>query len=576
MSLIEFDRFGFRYEDAREWALREVSTTIEKGEILLVLGPSGCGKSTFALALNGVIPHLLKGEVDGTVSVSGFETGAHQVSELAERVGMVFQDPEIQLFALTVEDEVAMSLEAHGVPHEEMRRRVEWAMSICGIDGLELDAPAKLSGGQKQRVAIAAVLAREPQVLVFDEPTGNLDPVGSRSVYETVRRICDERDRTVILVEQDLAPVVDLVDRVLVLDEGHVVFEGEPRVVLREPELLHRCGVKVPVATEVALSMERRGLLTFSHAPASTDELMGLIDHRISLLDASRSSQDGAVTRRQQADDHKEVIRFTDVSHVYETGHTAIKDVDLNIYEGEFVAICGMNGAGKTTAVLHVMGLLQPTTGSVIVDGQDVRDSSVAEMARTVGLIFQNPNHQLFKDTVGNEVAFGPRNLGWDEEIVDAKVNEVLELVGLPGMRDRDPDSLSIGQKQRVAVASVLVMKPRIIILDEPTTGQDQRTLAPFMDLISQLSADGLTVLMITHDMDVAMRYATRMIVMSRAIVIGDDDPTMLFLQQNVLREAKLSPPSVLEVAVRLGAPGSHSVQDLVNRLDPSVEGGHT
>lgn len=572
MSLIGFDRFGFSYRDSGDWALRDISTTVEKGEILLVLGPSGCGKSTFALALNGAVPHLLEGEVEGTVTVSGLETRAHRVSDLAQHVGMVFQDPEIQLFALTVEDEVAMSLESYGVPREEMRRRVEWAMSICGIDGLELDAPAKLSGGQKQRVAIAAVLAREPDVLVFDEPTGNLDPIGSRSVYETVRRICDDRDHTVILVEQDLAPVADLVDRVLVLDEGRVVFEGEARRVLRESTLLHHCGVKVPVATDVALSMERRGLLTLAHAPASTDELMRVIDRQMGLPEAATSSREAVSTRTPKVNDTgKEIIRFTNVSHVYDTGHTAIRDVDLIIHEGEFVAICGMNGAGKTTTALHVMGLLKPATGSVVVDGQDVRESSVAEMARTVGLIFQNPNHQIFKNTVGDEVSFGPFNLGWAEERVDAKVNEVLELVGLSGMKDRDPESLSIGQKQRVAIASVLVMEPRILILDEPTTGQDQRTLAPFMGLISRLSDNGLTVLMITHDMDIAMGYATRMIVMSHGLVIGDDDPTTIFLRDNILSEARLSRPSLLDVTIRLGVPGSDSVQDLVDRLDLSV-----
>jgi energy-coupling factor transporter ATP-binding protein EcfA2 len=269
------------------------------------------------------------------------------------------------------------------------------------------------------------------------------------------------------------------------------------------------------------------------------------------------------------------IIEFTHVTHRYETGHKGIKEIDLHIYPGEFVAICGMNGAGKTTLSMHVMGLLQPTEGDVVVDGHDVKRQTVAEMARTVGLIFQNPNHQLFKGTIAEEVAFGPRNIGWDEDRIKDASHRVLELVELVGLEDRDPDSLSIGQKQRVAVASVLVMEPRILILDEPTTGQDERTLAPFMRLVSALNRDGMTVLMITHDMDVAMRYATRLIVMSNGSILADGLPQDVFNRSDILTEARLHTPDVSQLANVLKLPQStfaRSVTDLLRTLEVKQE----
>jgi energy-coupling factor transport system ATP-binding protein len=555
MSLpaVRYENFGFQYSGASTWAIRDISLEIQEGEILLVLGRSGCGKSTLALALNGAVPHLLEGNVEGSLLVAGLPTLSHRVSDMAVHVGMVFQDPEVQLFALTVEDEVAMSLESYGIPRDEMRERVEWAMSVCGVSGMELKAPSKLSGGQKQRVAIAAVLAREPEILVFDEPTGNLDPVGSRSVYETIRRICDDRGRTIVLVEQDLAPVIDLVDRVIVLEEGHLVFEGTPHEVLREMNLLRRSGVKIPAATEFGLRLERRGLVSYPQTPATLDEALQPASGLFSLNGTRpHHSRASLPSHRSQESQSKPIIEFQNVVHEFRTGHRGIDSVDLAIYPGEFVAICGMNGAGKTTTALHVMGLLKPTGGAVLVDGHDTKNRTVAEMARTVGLIFQNPNHQLFKDTVAAEIAFGPRNLGWDEGRIAEATTRVLDLVGLPGMKERDPESLSIGQKQRVAIAAVLVMEPRILILDEPTTGQDQQTLEPFMRLVAELNNLGMTVLMITHDMDVAMRYSSRIVVMNRGQIIADDEPGQIFLQEDVLTEASLHLPEILALTRHL------------------------
>jgi energy-coupling factor transport system ATP-binding protein len=544
---IEYTNFGFRYKEAEAWALRNISLQIPEGEILLVLGRSGCGKSTLALTQNGAVPHLLEGDTEGKLTVAGLSTLDHSVAQLAHHVGMVFQDPEVQLFALTVEDEIAMSLESYGVPRAEMRERVQWAMSVCGLTGMELNAPAKLSGGQKQRVAIAAVLAREPDILVFDEPTGNLDPVGSRSVYETIRRICSDRGRTIVLIEHDLGPVIDLVNRIAVLEAGQIVFQGEPHEVLRELPLMRASGVKIPAATEFALRLERKGFVSYPGTPFTAQDAIDPL--RAKLPATQRKEPVAEVAQPNQCD---VVIRFDNVTHRYDTGHKGLDGIDLEIRQGEFVAICGMNGAGKTTLAMHVMGLLRPTEGTVSVVGQDTRKKTVAEMARTVGLIFQNPNHQLFKDTVEREIAFGPENLGWEKDRIDDAVRRVMDLVELTGFEQWAPESLSIGQKQRVAVASVLVMEPHILLLDEPTTGQDERTLRPFMDLTAKLNRQGMTVLMITHDMDVAMQYASRLVVMSRGKVIADGTPDEIFLREEILAEAKLHMPEILALTKQL------------------------
>lgn len=544
--IIDVAGLSFKYDGADDWALRDVTFTAQQREIVLLLGRSGCGKSSLALALSGIVPELIEGTIEGSVTVAGMSTATARVSELAGRVGTVFQDPEVQLFALTVEDEVAMSLESYGVSRNEMRERVAWAMEVCGLSGMELNAPAKLSGGQKQRVAIAAVLAREPEILVFDEPTGNLDPVGSRSVYETIRHICDDRQRTIVLVEHDLAPVIDLIDRVVVLEGGRVVRQGDPREVLRDTELLRSCGVKIPVGTEFGLHLEDIAGVRYPRTPITVDEAMEPLGRRVWTVSGASGPAAGP------AGEEPALIEFRQVTHQYDTGHKGIDGIDLTVDPGEFVAICGMNGAGKTTLALHVMGLLQPTAGQVLVGGVDTRERTVAQMARTVGLIFQNPNHQLFKGSVRDEVGFAPHNIGWEPDRIARASEAVLDLVGLTGLEDRDPDSLSIGQKQRVAVASVLVTEPRILILDEPTTGQDERTLEPFMRLVAELNERGMTVLMITHDMDVALRYASRLLVMSGGRVLLDGTPSEVFAQPRVLQEARLQAPEIWDLVSRL------------------------
>jgi energy-coupling factor transporter ATP-binding protein EcfA2 len=548
---IEIERFGFRYSGSETWALENVDLSIEAGSVVLLSGSSGSGKTTLSLALNGAVPQLIEGEATGRGEVCGLDAAAHSVSRMADHVGMVFQDPEVQLFTLTVEDEVAMSLECIGMERAEMRRRVDWAMDTCGLHGLSLAAPARLSGGQKQRVAIASVLARDPDVLVFDDPTANLDPEGSRSVYETIKRVSVERGRTIVLIARDLDPVHDLLDRIIVMDKGSVALDGEPREVLEHGELLAHCGIRAPLATEIAHRMKRASGNRWSwpgRVPTTEAELLAALpDVRLQPPPAAHTRAELRPLREGEP-----VVKIDSVTFAYETGRKALDDVDLEIMPGEFVAVTGRNGAGKTTLLHHIIGLLRPTKGSVSVSGQRTIDATVAELAQRVGLIFQNPNHQLFRDTVRAEVAFGPANLGWGPEEVDAAVARAFALTGIADLADQDPELLSMGQKQRVAVASVLALNPTLLLLDEPTTGQDENGLAALMELVERLNAEGVTVMMITHDMEVVLAHAARMVVLADGCLIADGPPATVLCREDILEQAALEAPPLIGISQRL------------------------
>jgi energy-coupling factor transporter ATP-binding protein EcfA2 len=471
---------------------------------------------------------------------------------MADHVGMVFQDPEVQLFTLTVEDEVAMSLECIGMPRAEMRERVDWAMDTCGLHGLSLAAPARLSGGQKQRVAIASVLARDPDVLVLDDPTANLDPEGSRSVYETIKRVSVERGRTIVLIARDLDPVHDLLDRIIVMEHGSIALDGEPREVLEHGDVLARCGIRAPLATEIAYRMKGASQGRWSwpdRVPTTEAELLEALPAVKPMAPPAGHDPAPATTPFREGEP---VVSIESVMFQYETGRKALDGVNLEIMPGEFVAVTGRNGAGKTTLLHHIIGLLRPTEGTVRVAGQHTADATVAELAQRVGLIFQNPNHQLFRDTVKAEVAFGPVNLGWGPEEVDAAVARAFALTGIGEFAAIDPELLSMGQKQRVAIASVLALNPSLLLLDEPTTGQDENGLAALMELVDRLNAEGVTVMMITHDMEVVLAHASRMVVLSDGRLTADGPPEVVLCQEDILTQAALEAPPLIGIAHRL------------------------
>lgn len=531
----------YTYRGSKRPALDQVDLTVDQGELVVVLGPSGAGKSTLCLTLNGLIPHFVRGELVGEVWVYGEPTSQRKVSQLARQVALVFQDFESQLFSTNVELEVAFGPENFGLPHEEIGRRIKESLETVRLIGLEKREPATLSGGQKQRLAIASVLSLHPRMICMDEPTTDLDPIGKEGVFAVARRLKEREEITLVIAEHETEEAL-VADRVIVLDQGKVVANGAPSEVLSRPQWLESLGVH-PLGC--AALGARLGLdpipLTVEEAAAALDQGGWRLD-RSRLVDPVRPA--GAP-----------IIEVESLTHTYPNGVKALTGASLTIREGEFVAVVGQNGSGKTTLVKHFNGLLMPTEGQVLVEGQGTRNQTVGQLGKAVGYVFQNPDHQIFAETVFDEVAFAPRNHGLAEAEVRERVQDALAAVGLAGRDQEDPFSLTKGERQRVAVASILAQRPPVIILDEPTTGLDYQETCSMMELVKQLNEQGHTIIAVTHTMWVVAAYAHRVVVVHDGRILLDGPTREVMAREEELRVASLKPSQIVRLGNRLGAP---------------------
>ena len=529
--MIKIRDLTFYYGDASRPALQDVNLDIEDGEFVLVTGPSGCGKTSLCRCLNGLIPHFYGGEIAGGLEVQGLDVMRHTTRELATRVGMVFQDPENQLVSMDVQREVAFGLENLAFPRDVMAKRVEEALDTLGISGLRHRQVHELSGGEKQKVVISSVLALHPDVLVLDEPTSELDPKGAEDVLSIVRRLNDELGITVILVEHRLDRVVHLVDRMIVMDEGKIIADGNPRAVLSNGDITS-IGAGVPPIVRIVQRLRDNGV--------NVDDIpLTVKEGRAMLKDIFMGARGSTLSQAESADNGRPVIEIDKLWHAYPEGITALKNVSLRICEGEFVAVMGRNASGKTTLVKHINGLLQPTKGKVIVSGIDTRRATIAQLSRKVGFIFQNPNDHIFADTVEEEIAFILKNLGFDSGEIAARIDEMLEMFALKEFRKRYPRSLSGGERQRVAMASVLVARPRVLILDEPTRGMDYRLKSELMRFLNGYREKGNTVVLVTHDVETVAEHADRVVLLSEGGVVVDGN------KRDVLSRALFFSPQI-------------------------------
>ncbi len=531
----------FTYRHTESPALTGIDLTVRPAEFVVLVGPSGAGKSTLCYALNGLIPKFLRGEMTGAVEIFGRPTADQKVGQLSETVGLVFQDFESQLFSTNVELEVAFAPENFGVDRSEIERRVRECLATVGLTGLERREPATLSGGQKQRLAIASVLSMEPRIVVMDEPTTDLDPLGKEGVFNVSRRL-RERGLTMLIAEHETEEAA-VADRVIVLNHGRVEADGPPADVLTRADWLEELGVQPLGAAQVTARLGLRPVLTVEEA---TEELAGAgyrVDPQaLATLAAADPQPPGSP-----------VIEVRGLEHRYPNGLAALQGADLTIRSGEFVAVVGQNGSGKTTLVKHFNGLLTPTSGDVLVAGTSTRNQTVLQLGKTVGYVFQNPDHQIFADTVFEEVAFGPRNHGVAPDEVKTRVTEALAAVGLEGREQEDPLALTKGERQRVAVASVLATRPEVIILDEPTTGLDYKEQRKMMDLVRQLNEAGHTIICVTHTMWVVAEYAHRTIVVKDGRIWMDGPTRQVMGREAELTAASLKPPQLVRISNRLG-----------------------
>ncbi len=527
--MIEINDLTFYYSDYTKPALLDINLRIEPGEFILVAGSSGSGKSSLCRCLNGLIPHFYGGRMRGEVNVCGKNVVETPTKVMAEYVGLVFQDPENQLLMSEVEREIAFGLENLCYPVDMINKRVEEALDSVGIAGIRHRHPNELSGGEKQKVAIASNLALHPQVLVLDEPTSELDPKSAEEVINVLERLNDELGLTIVLVEHRLERVVQHVDRIIALGEGRVELDGNPREMLATPKF-RSLGVGLPPIISLAHALRDRGF-NLSSIPLTVKE------GRRMFTDFFKKPKKIRLDDRKAGGEVK--VEFRDVSYTYPNGIDALDNISLKIHAGEFIAVMGRNASGKTTLVKHINGLLKPKKGSVLVSGLNTKDVTVAEMADRVGYVFQNPNVHLFADTVEEEIRYVLENLGRQRGEIHSKTEDVLGMFSLGDKGGDYPRSLSGGEKQRVALASVFVSEPDILILDEPTRGMDYASKNYLMNLLDGYRGDGKVVVLVSHDIETVAGHVDRIVLMSEGRIVVDDS------KRKVMSKALLFSPQI-------------------------------
>lgn len=524
--------------------MQGVDLEIGAGEFIAIAGRAGSGKSTLCYALNGLIPHSFGGRMEGEVVVCGLDTRKASVPDLARHVGFVLQNAESQLVGLSVEEDTAFGLENIGLPGNEIAGRVHSALRTVRLEGQARSSPWNLSGGQKQRLAIAAALAFQPEMLVLDNPTAELDPVGKQELMATLAQLNRESGVTVVMVNQELEEVLPYASRLVLMDHGRIVRVGNPAEIIDSAEELLNVGVKLPEVTQVAYQLRTREQWR-GPLPFRVEDAIGQMRDFVLLTPPEERSSASNATAET-------LIEMEGASFVYPNGTKVIRNVSLAIRRGEFIALMGPNGAGKTTLAKHFNGLLVPTMGQVLVGGRDTRSSGVAQLAGKVGYVFQNPDHQLFSRTIEEELAFGPKNLGWEKARVESAVESTLEHLGGRQRARDDPYFMGLAERKLVAIASALIMEPEVLVLDEPATGADHEAALRIMNYLSTLQRRGLTIVMVTHDVSLAANYANRVIVVRDGSVALDGRTEEVFRRVTELRSCLVTPPQVTLLAQAL------------------------
>jgi energy-coupling factor transport system ATP-binding protein len=513
------ENLSFRYRDRKGAAIHDMSFSASKGELLLIAGASGCGKTTLIRAINGLIPRSYKGELSGRIMVQGQDTSGMTLARISQTVGTVLQDPERQILGTKVISEVAFGLENMSLPREEIILRAEEALAYLKISHLRDRETFNLSGGEKQKVALAGVLAMRPSVLLLDEPLASLDPASGQEALDMVRRLVDE-GLTVLMVEHRVEDVLRIrPDRVMFIQDGEIRYLGDANGLVNVVDY-HE--IKLPAEMIIDRAAH-------DAAPAAINVLPG------------------AAGKREA---EPPLVRFEDVAFGYESDVEVLHSIHLDIKKGDVIAVLGPNGAGKTTFVKHAIGLLKPRIGRVLVNGKDTREASVAEIASTLGYVFQSPSHMLFAPTVREELAFGPTNLKHPKEQIEQEVKEALLVVNLSDKEQDPPLALSFGQQKRVSIAAILAMQSRILVMDEPTAGQDYQNYMNFMDSILQLPSFE-AILFITHDVDLAVIYANRVLIVNDGRLVADGKPQEVLRDFDRLKANRLVPTSLLAVNIK-------------------------
>ena len=538
-AMIELKDFSFQYKAQSEPTLKNLNLTIYKGEKVLIVGPSGSGKSTIGQCLNGIIPNIYKGTSSGQFLIQGKEAFDLSIYEKSHLVSTVLQDTDGQFIGLSVAEDLAFALENDMVELGTMKERVQsWAERLDLMNLLD-HRPQDLSGGQKQRVSLAGVLIDESPILLFDEPLANLDPKSGQDIIDLIDQIHEEQGTTTIIIEHRLEDVLYRpVDRVILINQGQVLFNGRPDELLRTT-LLAENGIREPLYL-TTLRQLGQDINQLEHLDRLDD---------IQLDDVNCVIPEATFTKTGEAE---ELLKLEQISFAYQENHPILKDISLTIPKGQRLAIVGKNGAGKSTLAKAICGFIT-TEGQYTSRGEDIKQESVKERAERVGYVLQNPNQMISTNMIFDEVALGLRLRGISEEDIKERVYQALKTCGLYEFRKWPISALSYGQKKRVTIASILVLGPEILVLDEPTAGQDQRNYTDIMEFLDSLQEKGHTIVMITHDMQLMLDYSDRALVVSDGQILADLSPAELFTHPDILQEANLKETSIFALANRLG-----------------------
>ena len=556
--VIEFKNFSYHYRVQAEPTLKNINLTIYSGEKVLIVGPSGSGKSTLANTLNGLIPFNSDGTASGSLKIMGKETNTLSIFELSQMVGTVLQDPDGQFIGLTVAEDIAFSLENRCVPQNTMKASVEKVSNLVGIAS-HLDAtPHSLSGGQKQRTSLAGVLVEDVDILLFDEPLASLDPASGKLAIQLIDELNIETKKTIIIVEHRLEDVLHApVDRIIVMDKGQILADMTPSELLKT-NLLTQTGIREPLY----ISALKFANCDINNA-ISIDDLnqLNVIPYQ-EKLEAFMNNQKGYVQVEVKPEGQPKqasklslksnpILEFKDVHFSYAKDKPLLQDINFKIHRGDMVSIVGKNGAGKSTLSKLICGFYKPTRGKLLLNGLDMKKLSIKERAAKIGMVMQNPNQMLSKPMLYDEVALALRLQGLDEAQVKQRVHDTLKVCGLYPMRNWPISALSYGQKKRVTIAAILVSNPDLLILDEPTAGQDFKHYTELMEFLKSLNEKGITILMITHDMHLMLEYTSRSIVLSDGKVQADSTPIQVLSNPKLIHKAHLKETSLYALSVK-------------------------
>lgn len=558
-AIIEMECVSFSYGTAADgaYALKDIDLSVEEGTFVGLIGPSGAGKSTLASAITGAIPHHYRGRLFGSTLVAGLDTCEASLTDIAKVAGSVLQDIDAQMVASVVEDELLFGLENFGIDHREIEGRIASALDAVGIADLRHREIATLSGGQKQKVAIAAILAMTPRVIVMDEPTSALDPASARDVFEVLRRAKELTGMTVILIEQTVALLAEYCDRVVVIDQGRIALDGTPTDVFSHGETLRAIGVDTPRTVRISNSLAEAGVAP-NDSPALTLDgaeslVAGILAPGLSKSSPIVPCALGDEPDARNTDDKRPIIvDVAGAAYSYGTGQAGIEGINLTVRAGEILAVVGQNGAGKTTFTKLLNGLIKPSAGVVRIAGLDTRTTPVSALASHAATLFQNPDRQLCRNTVVEEISFGLELQGAPADAARERARHVAATFGLP--ENASPFNLSRGQRQMVALASVVALEPELIILDEPTSGLDYRECMTVMETVRQRALDGAAVVMVCHDMEVVSDFADTLAVMTEGRLIEVGPSREVFANDALLAHARIAAPCVPALGKRLAA----------------------